>query len=179
VSNGLVGLISAHTVDSVNVMTRATSSTPLPPAFRPTAAAMQGHDVVLISSTRHQVLVVDTATGHVGTLLMPGQLPPDQITVRDRLVFVNASDGSSAMVINSAGAVKKVTKYTGPPPVHPKPVRFPTPAKTKAPVGTPATLQRPQTPRLPGAPAHPAAAPGNAQATVSWGAASPNGSKIT
>ncbi|MGH3234719.1 MAG: fibronectin type III domain-containing protein [Streptosporangiaceae bacterium] len=182
ISNGLVGLISAHAVDSVNVTTRATSPTPLRPAFNATASAMQGQNVVLINSTRHQVLVVDTATHAERTLTMPGPRPPDQITVRDRLVFVNASDGASAMVINGSGGMKKVTKYTGPPPARPKPAKLPapTPARTKTPVTTPVTPQRkPATPHQPGAPVHPVAAAGNASATVSWGAAPGNGSAIT
>ena len=150
------------------------------PAFSPTAAAMQGHKVVLINSQRHQVLVVDTASGHVDRLPMPGPQPPDQITVRDRLVFVNASDGASALVINGSGGVKTVTKYTGPPPSHPKPLKFPTPARTKAqPVNTPATPQPPKNPHRPGAPAHPRAVAGNASATISWGAANANGGAIT
>jgi hypothetical protein len=174
-----VGVIGAHAVDSVNVATRAQSSTPLQPAFSPTAAAMQGHKVVLINSQRHQVLVVDTASGRVDRLPMPGLQPPDQITVRDRLVFVNASDGASALVIGSGG-VKTVTKYTGPPPSHPKPLKFPTPARTKAqPVNTPATPQPPKNPHRPGTPAHPRAVAGNASATVSWGAAAANGGAIT
>jgi hypothetical protein len=41
------------------------------------------------------------------------------------------------------------------------------------------TPQRKQNPHLPGAPAHPVGTAGNASATVSWGAAQENGSKIT
>jgi len=182
ISNGLVSLIGAHTVDSVNVMTRSTSATTLRPAFSATASAMQGQNVVLINSTRKQMVIVDTATSGVHWVTMPGRFPPDQLTVRDRLVFVNASDGASALVINGSRVVKRVTKYTGPPPAHPKPRKFPAPAP--APAKAPAAAQntpppRKQTPHLPGAPGHPVAAAGNASATVSWGAAPANGSAIT
>jgi Fibronectin type III domain len=180
VSDGLVSLIGPHAVYSVNATTGAKSATPLSPAFSATASAMQGQNVVLINSTRNQVLIVDTATGTVRRLAMPGKFPPDQITVRDRLVFVNASDGASALVINGSGVVKPVTKYTGPPPVHPKPLKFPAPALTK----TPVTVNQPpqtisQTPHRPGGPADPTASPGNASVTVSWGAAPANGAPIT
>jgi Fibronectin type III domain len=182
ISNGLVSLIGAHTVDSVNVTTRSTSATPLRPAFNATASAMQGQNVVLINSTRKQVVVVDTATRTVRRLTMPGRFPPDQLTVRDRLVFVNASDGASALVINASRVATTVTKYTGPPPVHPKPRQFPAPAPNQA--RTPVTARntpnpRKQTPHLPGAPVHPVATAGNASATLSWGAAPANGSAIT
>ena len=179
VSNGLVGLISTDAVERVDVLTGAISTTKLRPAFSSTARAMQGQNVVLINDERHDVLVVHTATHVVKTLTMPGSQPPDQITVRDRLVFVNASNGPSALVINGSGGVKTVTKYTSPPKTHPKPAKFPTAVKTKPPVTSPVTSQTQKTPRLPGAPVSPKAAPGNASATVSWGAADPNASPIT
>jgi fibronectin type III domain protein len=183
ISDGLVSLVGVHAVDSVDVTSStAPSATPLSPAFSATASAMQGQNVVLINSTRQQVVIVDTATHAVKWLTMPGKFPPDQITVRDRLVFVNASDGASALVINGSGAVRRVIKYTGPPPVHPKALKFPAPAQIRTP--TPVTVNQPpqvvsQTPHRPGAPVQPTASPGNASATVSWGAAPANGAPIT
>jgi hypothetical protein len=175
--NGLVGLVSAHAVDSVNMTTGGVSSTPLPYAVNPSAAAMQGNNVVLIDSTLRQVLVVDTATRSiVRTLTMPGTQMPDQLTVRDRLVFVNASDGASALVINASGAAKTVTKYTGPPPVHPQPAKLPTVTKTPT-APTPAKVHH-GPPQRPGAPLSPVATPGNAAVTVGWGAAPANGSAV-
>ena len=56
-------------------------------------------------------------------------------------------------------------------------MRLPTPLKSKTPVvaGRPGTLRW----NPAGAPTHPAATAGNAEATVSWGAAAANGSAIT
>ncbi|MGH3204817.1 MAG: fibronectin type III domain-containing protein [Streptosporangiaceae bacterium] len=181
INNGLIGLVSAHAVTSASATSGTVSaSTPLPAGFRASDSAMQGSDVVLIDSAQRKVVVVDTATRQIVRQVSMAQ-EPNQITVRDRLVFVNASDGASALVINGAG-VKQVTKYTGPPPAQHKTVKLPTPVKSKTPVVsqvTPRQGQRQsQTPHRPGAPAHPAATPGNAQATVSWGAAAANGSAI-
>ena len=157
INNGLIGLVSADAVASANAMSDTVSaSTPLPARFRASYSAMQGSDVVLIDSTERKVVVVDTATHEIVRQVIMAQ-EPNQITVRDRLVFVNASDGASALVINGAG-VKKVTKYTGPPPAQHKTVQLPTPVKSKTAVVTPVTPKHThQTPHLPSAPAHPAA----------------------
>jgi Fibronectin type III domain len=181
ISNGLIGLVSADAVTSANATSGTVSaSTPLPAGFRASDSAMQGSDVVLIDSTQRKVVVVDTATRRIVRQVIMAQ-EPNQITVRDRLVFVNASDGAAALVINGAG-VKRVTKYTGPPPAQHKTVKLPTPVKSKTPVVSQVTprqrQKQSQTPHRPGAPAHPAATPGNAQVAVSWGAADANGSAI-
>ena len=46
------------------------------------------------------VLIVNTATRHVRRVTMPRESAPNQLIVQDRLVFVNASDGPSALVIS-------------------------------------------------------------------------------
>jgi hypothetical protein len=176
--NGLVGLVSDNAVDSVNLTTGAVSSTPMPYPISPSEAAMQGSNVVLINSPLRQVLVVDTATRSVvRTVTMPGTQVPDQLTVWDRLVFVNASNGASALVINGSAGVRQVTKYTGPPPPRPQPPKIPVTSKAPTPAHAPPPHQGP--PARPGVPQDPVATPGNAAITVGWGAAPANGSAVT
>jgi Fibronectin type III domain len=169
--NGVVGAVGGHGVVSANVTTDAIETTPLPPWFNPTAAAMQGANMVLIDQAIRDMLFVDTMHRTSRTLTMPGSLPPDQVTVQDGLFFVNSSDGPHAMVINGSGQWKPVTKYTTLPP-PPKHAILPAPpaAKVKPAQGPP---------RPPGAPVSPRALGGNGTATVSWGAAPANGSPIT
>jgi hypothetical protein len=171
--NGVIGAVGPHAVDSANVMTDAVSSIPLPSAFSATGVAMQGPNVVLIDKVSRDVLFVNTVDRTTRTLRMPGKLPPDQLTVTDGLVFVNASDGPSAMVISGDGQWKPVTKYTTPPPRHPKPAKLPAPP--------PPHVRQPHyvKPQKPGAPPNPAAVAGNGTAAVSWGPAPANGSPVT
>ena len=168
--NGVVGAIGGHGVVGANVTTDAITSTPLPAGFNPTAAGMQGANIVLIDKAIRDMLFVNTVNRTSHVITMPGSLPPDQVTVQDGLVFVNSSDGPHAVVINGNGQWKPVTKYTTPPP-HPKPAVLPAPPVTKV---------KPSTgpPKPPGAPVDPKALPGNGFATVTWGAAADNGSPI-
>jgi Fibronectin type III domain len=181
--NGLVGVVGPHAVDSASVTTGAVSTTPLPSWFRTTGAAMEGQDVVLIDTMSRDLLFVDTANQTTRTLTMPGNQPPDQVTVQDGLIFVNAADGPDAMVINGDGQWKPVTKYNpGQPPPRPKPATLPPPTPTQTPppsVRPPRKPVKPVKPGKPGAPANPTAVAGNAMAQVSWGPAAPNGSPIT
>ena len=176
--NGVVGAVGPHSVDSANVRTTAAvTSTPLPSWFSASGAAMQGPNMVLIDKVNRDVLFVNTASRTTRTLQMPGKLPPNQLTVQDGLVFVNASDGPSAMVINGAGQWKPVTKYTTLPPPHPKPATLPPPPPPRTP--PPARKPRYVKPEKPGAPSNPAAVAGNGTAAVSWGPAPDNGSRIS
>jgi hypothetical protein len=171
--NGLVGAVGPDSVLSIDLTTGAQASTPLPPGYTPTSAAMLGRNVVLIDSARRDVLLVNTVSHATRMLPMPGRQRPTQLTVQDGLVFVNAADGPDAMVINGAGQPKPVTKYTSPPPPsHPKPATLPAPSKppVAAPRANPRPSRRPSgPPKRPGAPANPTAQPGNAMAMVSWG----------
>ena len=172
IDTGLVGLASDGTVMSVDVPTGATSVTTLPfRGVRPSDAAMQGRILVLIDGAHKDVLIVNTATRHVRRVTMPRGSVPNQLIVQDRLVFVNASDGPSALVISGYNKVTPVTKYTKPPVQHPKPAVVPSVHKARP------TVHR-GPPRKPGAPQDPVATPGNATVTVGWGAAPANGSAI-
>ncbi len=200
---GLVGLVSAQSVVSANAITAAVTSTPLPHPVSAGPAVMRGTDVVLIDNSRHDVLIVDTATRMVRPpLTLPKHQIPDQLTVSDRLVFVNASGSPSALVING-NHVRRITKYTGPPPVQhhaPKPaptpvqtpVQTPVPNPTQTPVQTPVPVHsssppvtggRPKKqkgpPKRPGAPGDLTAQAGNGQVQLSWDRAEPNGSLVT
>jgi Fibronectin type III domain len=189
--DGLLGAVGSGTVDSGDVTTGAVSgNTGIPGWFTPTSAAMLGADMVLIDDTSRDVLFVDTAKGTTRQFTMPGTQPPDQVSVHDGLVFVNASDGPAALVINGDGQLKPITKYTAPPPPQKtKPATLPPPAGT--PAKQPATSQPGKTgqpsqpgrptgpPKPPGAPANPVALAGNALAQVSWGAAADNNSPVT
>ena len=168
--NGLVSAVAADSVESADVTTGALSSTSIPSGFTPTDAVMQGRNVVLIDSARRDVLFVNTASHVTRMLAMPGDQPPSQLTVQDGLVFVNASDGPSAMVINGAGQWRPVTKYTSPPPSQPKPATLPSATPSTSSSVTPRTGQkRSGPPTRPSAPTNPVAQPSNASATVSWG----------
>lgn len=177
---GLVGAVSDDAVDSVNAVTGAISTTRLPFRVAASAAAMIGQTVVLINSARRDVLIVNTATHLVRRpVTIPGTQVPDELTVSDRLVFVNASEGDSALVINGSGQIRKVTKYTGPPPVkHPAPVHAPVPGHAPAPTTRPPARHQ-GAPRRPGAPRDPVATPGNASVSVGWDAAADNGSALS
>jgi Fibronectin type III domain len=173
IDTGLVAVASDTAVESVDVADGATSVTPLPyRGVRPTAAAMQGRVVVLIDGAHRDVLLANTATRQVRQITMPRKDVPNQLVVQDRLVFVNASGGPEALVINGYDGVKRVTKYTAPPVLHRKPVRLPSLGH-----GPPPVHHGP--PRRPGAPQDPVATPGNALADVGWGAAPDNGSAIS
>ena len=183
--NGLLGVVGPATVDTANVTLGTKTSTRLPSGFVPTSAAMLGANMVLIDSSLREVLFVNTAKGTTTPIQMPGTQLPDQVTVQDGLAFVNASDGSAALVINGNGQLKKVIKYTTAPPTQrPKPATLPRQVKTPNPPPTsPAsprgTGQSSGPPKRPGAPADPTAVAGNAMAVVSWGAAADNNSPIT
>ncbi|HUN33769.1 MAG TPA: fibronectin type III domain-containing protein [Trebonia sp.] len=181
-ANGLVGLVGPHAVGSVNVLTgTVTTATALPSQFTPTTAVMQGQNVVLIGQPQQSVLVVNTAKRTVHTVAMPGRYPADQVSVQDGLVFVNASQGPDALVINGDGQPQPVTKYTSPPPAPHKPPQIPapTPTQTQVPVPAQPGPKHQGRPARPGPPGSPSAAAGNASATVSWGAAAPNGSPVS
>lgn len=169
---GLVGLVGRSAVMTVDTLTGAASTTRLPFSVTASAAALRGRLMVLINSPRRQVVVVDTATHHVlKQVTLPHRQVPDQLTVKDRLVFVNNSEGAQALVINGAGGVRRVTKYTVPPPVkHVKPT---------LPVKVPHRASYHGPPRPPGAPQNPVATPGNASVALGWGAAAANGSAIS
>ena len=168
---GLVGLVSGGAVVTVDTLTGAASTTRLPFSVTASAAALRGRLMVLINSPRRQVVIVNTATHYVRRpVTLPKRQVPDQLTVKDRLVFVNTSEGTQALVINGAGAVRRVTKYTTPPPVkHVKPT---------LPVKIPHRTAYHGPPRPPGAPQHPVATPGNASVALGWGPAPANGSAI-
>ena len=173
IDTGLVAVCSDTAVDTVDLTGGRTTVTPLPYAgVRPVAAAMQGRIVVLIDGAHRDVLIANTATGQVRRVTMRRKDVPNQLVVQDRLVFVNASGGAEALVINGYDGVKRVTKYTAPPVLHPKPVQLPSLGH-----GPPPVHHGP--PRRPGAPQDPVATPGNALISVGWGAAPANGSAIT
>jgi hypothetical protein len=94
-----------------------------------------------------------------------------ELEVREGYLFINAPGSSTARVVDDAHKVRTVDKYAddilgGPrPPVPPTP---PAPPKPPKPVVD-----------KPGAPRNVRAAAGNAQATVTWQAANPNGAPIT
>jgi Fibronectin type III domain len=169
---GLVGLVGSGAVVAVDTLTGTASTTRLPFPVTASAAALRGRLMVLIDSARRRVLVVNTATRRLlRQVTFPKRQVPDQLTVKDRLVFVNNSEGAQALVINGAGGVHRVTKYTSPPPVkHSKPT-----LPIKAPA-RPGRYHGP--PRPPGAPQNPVATPGNASVALGWGAATANGSAI-
>lgn len=183
--NGLLGVVGPATVDTANVTSGTRTSTPIPPGFSPTSAAMLGANMVLIDPSLREVLFVNTAQGTTKLIPMPGTHAPDQLTVQDGLAFVNASDGQAALVINGSGQLKQVTKYTTAPPTHaPKPATLPSQGKTQqssttSPANPDRTGQPSGPPKPPGAPADPTAVAGNAMAMVSWGAAADNNSPIT
>lgn len=176
--NGMVGAVGSRGLASANVTTDAVTSTPLPSWFDPTAAAMQGTNMVLIDQAMRDMLFVDTAHQVSRTLTMPGSLPPNQVTVQDGLFFVNSSNGPHAMVINGSGQGKPVVKYTAPPPPPPKPAVLP--AKSAVLPGSPVTRVKASQgpPKPPGAPVDPKALGGDGFAMVSWGAAPDDGSAI-
>ncbi len=179
--NGLLGVVGPAAVDTANVASGTQTSTRIPPGFNPTSAAMLGANMVLVDSSLREVLFVNTAKGTTKLIQMPGTHLPDQLTVQDGLAFVNASDGSAALVINGNGQLKRVTKYTTAPPTQrPKPATLPRQVKTLNPPASPhGTGQSSGPPKPPGAPADPTAVPGNAMALVSWGAAADNNSPVT
>ena len=168
---GLVGVVGGTTVGTVNAITGATTTTRLPAPVAASQVAMQGRNIVLINKARRDVLVVDTPAHRLlQTLTMPHGQVPDGLTVRDRLVFVNDSQGDSALVISGAKS-RTVIKYTGPPPQR---------QRTKVPVRTPSRSQgHLGHPKPPGAPQNPVATAGNASATVGWRPAAANGSAIS
>lgn len=167
--SGLVAAVRGTTVAAVNVLTGTGSTTGLPAPVAVSAIAMQSRNVVLINKARRDVLVVNTQAHRVlRTLTMPRGQVPDGLTVRDRLVFVNDSQGSSALVISGSG-YRAVTKYTGPPPQR---------QRTRVPTHTAAGTQAAH-PRPPGAPQNAVATAGNASAVVGWQPAAANGSGIT
>ena len=170
-TNGLVGVVGGTTVGTVNAITGATTTTRLAAPVTASQMAMQGHNIVLINQARHDVLVVDTPAHRLlRTLTMPHGQVPDGLTVRDRLVFVNDSQGDAALVISGAKS-RTVIKYTGPPPQR---------QRTKVPVRTPSRSQgHLGHPKPPGAPQNPVATAGNASATVGWRPAAANGSAIS
>jgi Fibronectin type III domain len=170
--NGLVGVVGGTTVGTVNAITGATTTTRLAAPVDASQLAMQGHNIVLINKARRDVLVVDTPAHRLlWTLTMPHGQVPDGLTVRDRLVFVNDSQGKSALVINGDAKPRIVTKYTGPPPQR---------QRTKVPVRTPSRSQgHLGHPKPPGAPQNPVATAGKASATVGWRPAAANGSAIS
>jgi hypothetical protein len=120
----------------------------------------------------------DDATGTVYVLDAGGQAldpikianpgGPLELEVREKHLFINAPSASTARVVDSRHRVKIVDKYANnvlggdPPPPPPAPPPPPKPA-----VGPP------------GAPTKATATAGNAQVTVAWGAAAPNGAAIT
>jgi hypothetical protein len=169
--NGLVGVVGGTTVGTVNAITGATTATRLRAPVDASQVAMQGRNMVLINKARRDVLVVDTPAHRLlRTLTMPHGQVPDGLTVRDRLVFVNDSQGDAALVICGTKS-RTVIKYTGPPPQR---------QRTKVPVRTPSRAQgHPGHPKPPGAPQNPVATAGNASATVGWRPAAANGSAIT
>jgi hypothetical protein len=204
--SGLVGLVGSRSVVSVNLLNATVTNTPLPYQVAAAATVMRARSVVFIDSTRHDVLIVNTVTNTVRPpLTMPGHQVPDQLTVQDRLVFVNASGSSSALVINGT-QVRRVTKYTGPPPVqHHKPKQTPTPTPISTPTPQPTSGSSPTPvetpvpvkpsgpshtpgspkpgpsapPKRPGPPRNVTATPGNGQVTLGWNPAAPNGSALT
>ena len=180
--NGLLGVVGPAAVDSANVTSGTQTSMRIPRGFTPTSAAMLGANMVLIDSSLREVLFVNTAKGTTKPIPMPGTYPPDQLTVQDGLAFVNASDGSAALVINGNGQPKHVTKYTTAPPTQkPKPATLPKTRKLPATSSASPhqTGQSSGPPKPPGAPADPKAVAGNAMALVSWGAAADHNSPIT
>ncbi|MEU7905642.1 fibronectin type III domain-containing protein [Actinoplanes sp. NPDC049118] len=97
---------------------------------------------------------------------------PLELEVRENYLFINAPDSSTARVVDNAHRVRIVDKYADdvlggdPPPTPPDPPP-PPPKPKKPPVSEP------------GAPRSVRAAAGNAEARVTWQAASPNGAAIT
>jgi hypothetical protein len=120
----------------------------------------------------------DAATGTVyvfdehGKLLskfeIKGANGPLEMEVRENYLFINAPNSQNATVVDDKGEVRTVDKYANdvlggdPPPPPPPP-----PVKKDPPVGKP------------GAPRQVLATAGNAEVTVGWRAASPNGADIT
>lgn len=123
----------------------------------------------------------DDATGTVYVLDGGGQAldpikvanpgGPLELEVREKRLFINAPSGSTARVVDSRNRVKVVDKYAnnvlGGDPPPPPPAPPPPPPSPKPVVGPP------------GAPSKATATAGNAQVTVAWGAATPNGAPIT
>jgi hypothetical protein len=93
---------------------------------------------------------------------------PLDLEVRERHLFINAPDGSTARVVNSDHKVSKVDKYADgvlggdPPPPPPPPRQPPKPVVT-----------------VPGRPQHITASAGDGTARVSWRPARENGAPIT
>ncbi|MFI5896595.1 fibronectin type III domain-containing protein [Actinoplanes sp. NPDC051513] len=95
-----------------------------------------------------------------------------ELEVREGYLFINAPNSSVAQVVDDAHKVRVVDKYAddvlgGDPPKTP-PAETPPPPKPKKPVAS-----------KPGAPRNVRAAAGNAEARVTWQAASENGAAIT
>ncbi|MEU4219560.1 fibronectin type III domain-containing protein [Actinoplanes sp. NPDC026623] len=97
---------------------------------------------------------------------------PLELEVRENYLFINAPGASTARVVDNAHRVRVVDKYADdvlggdPPPTPPDPPP-PPPKPKKPPVSEP------------GAPRNVRAAAGNAEARVTWQAASSNGAEIT
>ena len=114
-----------------------------------------------------QVYVLDQTGALVKTISIPDANGPLQLEIRGSHLFINAPGSSSARVVDDKGGVTAVNKYTngiqgGDPPLNPpKP-----PAPPRPRIGPP------------GVPVRVSAVAGDKQATVSWGAAAPNGSTI-
>ncbi|HLL65193.1 MAG TPA: fibronectin type III domain-containing protein [Micromonosporaceae bacterium] len=118
------------------------------------------------------VYVVDPKAGKgepIAPITVPHPGGPLELEVREDRLFINAPGASTARVVDGKNRVKVVDKYANdvlggdPPPAPPAPP----PAPRKPPVGPP------------GPPGKVAAVAGNAQATVTWGPAPPNGAAVT
>jgi hypothetical protein len=97
---------------------------------------------------------------------------PLELDVREGYLFINAPGSSTARVVDDAHGVRTVDKYAddvlgGTPPKTPPEQTPPPPKPKKPPVSKP------------GAPRNVRAAAGNAEARVTWQAASDNGATIT
>ncbi|WP_425565590.1 fibronectin type III domain-containing protein [Pilimelia columellifera] len=111
-----------------------------------------------------RVHVLDAAGSAAPSLSVTGANGPLELEVRERRLFINAPDGSTAQVVNDQHQATEVDKYADgvlgadPPPDPPRPPPPPKPRRGP-----------------PDAPAAVAATAGDEQARVSWRAAKPNG----
>jgi len=130
------------------------------------AVAFAGH--IYVPDARASTVYEYDGTGRfVREIRIPSAGGPLELDVREKHLFINAPDGSTARVVTEDHRVREVDKYAegvlgGDPPPPPPVVREPKPTVT-----------------VPGRPQNVTASAGNTTARISWRKANENGSAIT